>query len=134
MLSPGDPRLVLLRTNQKFLLVPIAFIGLRIWDIIADIVFVYMGVNKNNHHHYEALVYLDVSCVSVYVSVCNACVCIIRVIKLLLYLEIMFDFKVRVFYFLEKSCEDFYIICSFADCQIVYLILQALVTYVHGCF
>ena len=63
LLTPGDPRLVLLRTNQKFLLVPIAFIGLRIWDIIVVIVFGYIQVE--NHQNYKVLVYLDVSCVCV---------------------------------------------------------------------
>ena len=72
MLSPGDPRLQvklkLMSFNRKYLLVSIAFIGLRIWNIIADVVFGF--VRPNHHHHYEALVYLDVSYMHVCVCVC----------------------------------------------------------------
>ena len=73
MLSPGDPRLLLklksMSFNRKFLLASIVFIGLRIWNIIADVVFGF--VRPNHHHHYEALVYLDVSYMHVCVCVCT---------------------------------------------------------------
>ena len=73
LLTPGDPRLVLLRTNQKFLLVPIAFIGLRIWDIIVVIVFGYIRVK--DHQKYDVIVYLDVSGMCACICPCVCCVC-----------------------------------------------------------
>ena len=86
MLSPGDPRLEsrlkLMRSNQKFLLIPISFIGLRMWNITADVMFGF--IRPDDHHRYKVLVYLDVSymyvcglhvCVCVCVRVCM-CVCV----------------------------------------------------------
>ena len=63
LLSSGEKRLSLLRTNRKFLLVPIGFIGLRVWDLLTTIMFVYSQPSDGDTAHYKVLVYLDVSCV-----------------------------------------------------------------------
>ena len=80
LLSSGEKRLSLLRIDQKFLLVPIAFIGLRVWDLLATIMFVYSHPSHRETLHYRVLVYFDVSGVCVCVCAC-VCVCVCACVR-----------------------------------------------------
>ena len=78
MLSSGKKHLSLLRADQKFLLVPLGFMILRVWDIVISILYVYSqphDTDQDETEHYKPLVYLNVSCVCVCVFVCM-CVCV----------------------------------------------------------
>ena len=75
LLSSGEKRLSILRADQKFLLVPIGFIGLRVWDLLLAILLVYRQPSYSDTVHYKVLVYLDVSIVCVFVCMC-VCVCV----------------------------------------------------------
>jgi len=58
-----------LRADQKFLLVPAVFMVLRVWDIVASVIFQYADV-KGKHLW---LTFLDVS---LYVCTCVCVVCV----------------------------------------------------------
>lgn len=49
------------KLDYKFLLVPVAFIMLRIWSFLGDVVFVFFGVRQIKPHYLaKALMYLEV--------------------------------------------------------------------------
>ena len=60
----------MLRADKKFLLVPVGFMILRVWDIVISILFVYSQPRHIEKKHYKSLVYLDVSCACLCVCVC----------------------------------------------------------------
>ena len=64
LFTSGERHATLLRADQKFLLVPAVFMVLRVWDIIASVMVLYVDV-KEPH---VWLTYLDVSVM--YVCVC----------------------------------------------------------------
>ncbi|XP_065901717.1 G-protein coupled receptor 157-like isoform X3 [Dysidea avara] len=47
LLTSREKQVTLLRADQKFLLVPAVFMVLRVWDIIASVLFQYADVNGN---------------------------------------------------------------------------------------
>ena len=83
LLSSSEKHLSLLRADQKFLLVPLGFMILRVWDVVISILYVYSQPHDNDQdktEHYKPLVYLNVRCdmcVRAWVCACvGVCMCV----------------------------------------------------------
>ena len=43
--------------DYKFALIPVAFILIRIWSLVSDIVYIYAGLSPDKHHLPKGVVY-----------------------------------------------------------------------------